>query len=521
MAMRPVFSPAARRRKLPGVRATAALLAALAAAPSARADPASDAATALAVYDAHGRFAEALAGSGWRRDDPRVRAAADEATGVALPALEEAGALRDEARELAREAAGAPLGHWLRRPENARDGLLAAWLREHPDADLEATAHRRAPHERVVIALAVAARRPALAASLLRTVLRGDDHHHAEACAAAMALPAPLRREFAASATAREHRLRSPHCLALYASLPAQRAALAREAAATLARRSDGDEALWATMAAFVTLPAAPPALAAALAAAVDRYAADDLSPGYLDAVALVGPWVAVAQPRVAAALTRLEARHGSPVASLLPLRVAAGDERRLAWLWSLVGDVRHLADDRDDTVTRFALAVPHRGDVEARAVEALTRARARLPAYGGRGAVGRLDAWTDAIARVRGCVDDSCLREVVASGTSEAAARALVVLGARSLASAETARAVVGRMAVERAGRRVPGLVPSDGESVFGVVVFALGADCPEGLRPIAGMETSWGPFPHDVASSWRASFMARCNQTAAPGAR
>ena len=241
MAMRPVFSPAARRRKLPGVRATAALLAALAAAPSARADPASDAATALAVYDAHGRFAEALAGSGWRRDDPRVRAAADEATGVALPALEEAGALRDEARELAREAAGAPLGHWLRRPENARDGLLAAWLREHPDADLEATAHRRAPHERVVIALAVAARRPALAASLLRTVLRGDDHHHAEACAAAMALPAPLRREFAASATAREHRLRSPHCLALYASLPAQRAALAREAAATLARRSDGE----------------------------------------------------------------------------------------------------------------------------------------------------------------------------------------------------------------------------------------------------------------------------------------
>lgn len=519
--MRSVFSPAARRRKLPGVRATAALLAALAAAPLARADPASDAAAALSLYDAHRRYAEALARSGWRRDDPRVRAAADEATGVALPALEAVGALRDEARELAREAAGAPLGAWLRRPENARDGLLAAWLREHPDADLEAAAHHRAPHERVAIALAVAARRPALAASLLRTVLRGDDDHHAEACAAAMALPAPLRREFASSAAAREHRLRSAHCLALYASVPAQRGALAREAAATLARRSDGDEALWATMAAFVALPAAPPALAASLTAAVDRYAADDLSPGYVDAVAHVGPWVARAHPRVAAALTHLETRRGSPAASLLPLRVGVADERRLAWLWSLVGDVRHLADERDDTVTQFALALPHRGDVEARAAEALTRARARLPAYGGRGAVGRLDAWSDAIARVRGCAADACLREVVASGTSEAAARALVVLGARSLASAETGRAVVERMSVERAGPRVQGLVPSDGESVFGVVVFALGADCPEALRPIAGLETSWGPYPHDVASSWRASFVARCAERAAPGAR
>jgi hypothetical protein len=522
MAMRTVFSASARRRKLPRVRAPAALLVALAlVAPSVRADPASDGAAALSLYDAHRRYVEALAHSGWRRDDPRVRVAADEATGVALPILEEVVALRDDARALVQEAAGAPLGAWLRRPDNARDGLLGAWLREHADADLEAAAHHRAPHERVAIALAVAGRRPTLAASLLRTVLRGDDDHHAEACAAAVALPGPLRREFAVSAAARAHRLRNVYCLALYASVPAQRVSFAREAVAILGRRPDGDEAVWATMAAFVTLPVAPPTLEAALGAAFDRYAADDLSHGYLDAVAQVGPWLARAHPRVAAALGRLELRHGVPIASLLPLRVAASDERRLAWLWTLAGDVHHLADERDDTVVQLALALPHRSDVEARAVDAFARARPRLPAYGGRGAVGRLDAWTDAIARVRECSTEACLRAVVATGTSEAAARALVLLGARSLASPETGRVVVERLSVERAGRRVQGLSAADGESVFGAVAFALGAECPDALRPIEGLQAAWGPYPHDVASAWRAAFVARCHERPSPVGR
>ncbi len=334
-----------------------------------------------------------------------------------------------------------------------------------------------------------------------------------------MALPAALRREFAAGVVAREHRLRDARCLALFASVPAQRVELARDAAAALAR-GDGDEAVWATMAAFVALPAAPQSLGPALSAAIDRYAADELSPGYVEAVAQVGPWVARAHPRVAVAFARLESRRGAPPASLFPLRVGL-DGARLPWLWSLAGDVRHLADERDDTVARLALALPHRADVEARAVDALARARPRLPAYGGRGAVARLDLWADALARVRGCTTDACLRGVVTTGSSEAAARALVVLGAASLAAPETARVVVERMALERAGERVQGLGSPDDGAVFAAVVFALGADCPEALRPIAGMEAAWGPFPHDVASAWRAAFVARCNERVSPGAR
>lgn len=511
-----VFSPIVAWRKLPGVRVNVPLavatLAVLGMAVGASADPMAERAAGL--YEARRRFEEALAHADWRRDDAHVRAVADEATAFALPLLGATGALGEAAHALVRDAVGAPLGPWLRRASVFREDLLAVWLREHPDAELEAEVMRRPSQVRLSFARALVVRRPALAAGLLRSVVAEPGTEHTAVCAVALALPGALRREFASSALVRTHRFRDAYCLALFASLPSHRQELARWVL-NFRRGVHGDDGRWAVAAAVLALPTAPPSLVPRFLAAAERLVRDGVVSAPMEHLAAVGPWIERAHPRVMAVLSALESQGGMPLPSWLPLRV--GHDEPLPRRWALAEELRRLADERDDTVTRLALALPHRPDVEDRALELLARARPRLHAYGGHGAALRLDAWSDALASVRACATDDCLREIVRSGSTEAATRALVLLGARSLGTAATARAVVERMALEC----TPGHMAMGETTVFASVLWALAADCPEGLRPIARMVTALEPLSHNPASGWPVAFVARCNERIERGGR
>lgn len=512
-----VFSAAERGRKLPRVRAPLALAALLVVAPAAWADPVDEASAAVALHADRARFFDALVTARWERGDPRVRQIADEVTAAALPLVDAGGALREAAIELVAEAAGDSLGRWLRQHDGWSDGLSAAWLRERVDPELEAAAVARPASDRLALAFAVVPRRPDLAASLLRGLI-ADEGQGEDACAVALALPPARRAEFVLRQPAPRRGREGPWCFSLFASVASQRRSLAAVAARNLAPSGAEDDRSAGLRAAFVALSTSP-GLAAVIAAHTSRTAPARLLDEVAD-VAAVGPAIDRLHPRVNAALARLEERAGGPLGALRALRVGA-DAALLPWLWRRAEQPAVVADERSDAISRLALALPHRPEVEDQAVERLARVRPRLRAHGGQRVVPRLDAWTDAIAQVRSCGSDACLRAVIASGSSEAATRALVVLGASALTDPDTAAVVVTRFAAETPPPRGSSLLVTDESSMFRRVALVLGGDCPAGLRALVGIAHGWGAEAPAAEFTWFASFLSRCSARAAGDGR
>ena len=499
-------------------------LAALLGVTSADADPRTPAEARVALERQRSRYAEALDRASWRRDDPALRAVADEVTIEALSVLDDAPGLDGEVRTLLRDAAGAALGPWLRQRGVSGDTLLGAWLREHDEPTLLTALGPHDPYSRLALAQEVVLQRPELAAELIEDGLRNANPRMGDFCAVAAAVPEPRRRALAALAAQSPHVELFADCLALVASEPSQRLPLARRTLAELERspaRPAGilsalavpfDDLIWPIVATALVLPDVPPPIARRLSAGVARRASDLSWMGALAMLPRVAPWIRTDHPAVGALLAEIDRRTPGSLWRVMPVP----DRARAA---SLAATPALTHDVTDDAVREVALSAPRD---PARAIAALRAiaATASNGGFEGRVTVRLLLSWIEALERVARCTDDACLRGLVRDATDETASRAAWLLGAQGIAALppEDARALVRRLVME-----VPIFEPGPSAtrlvepSSLSRVVFGTLRACPSSLSGLSSIALFGIATYDDPVSAWRTAFSLRCRDARA----
>lgn len=494
-------------------------LAALLAVTTARADPRSPADARVALERQRSRYAEALDRASWRREDPSLNAVADEVTVEALAVLDDAPGLDGEVRTLVREAAGAALGPWLRQRGVTGDSLLGAWLRAHDDPSLLAALGPRDPFSRLALAQEVVLDRPDLAAELIEEGLRNANPRMGDFCAVAAAIPAPRRRALATITAQAPHGELFADCLALIASEPALRLALARRTLAELARTptqlagifsslsAPFDDRVWPVVAAALVLPDVPAPVARRLLDGLERQGADLSWIGSLAMLPRVAPMIHTEHPAVARLFALLDRRTRGAVWRALPVP----DRARAA---SLAASPALPHDVTDDVVRDVALSAPRDPSRALAALRAIA-VTASGGGFEGRVTVRLLLSWIEALERAARCGDDACLRGLLRDATDEAASRAAWLLGAQGLATLphDDARALVRRLVMD-----VPIFEPGPlvgrfvEPSSLARVVFGTLRACPASLSGLSSVEVFGITTYDDPIAAWRVTFALRC---------
>jgi hypothetical protein len=495
---------------------------------AARADPRTPAEARVALERQRSRYAQALDRASWRRDDPSVRAVADEVTAEALATLDDAPALDGEVRTLVREAAGAALGPWLRQRGVMGDTLLGAWLRGHDDPGLMATLGPRDPYARLALAQELVLDRPELVADFVGEGIRTPNPRMGDFCAVALALPDVRRRELATLVANTPRGELFADCLALISSHPPLRLALARRALAELERPPPAqppgspalfgsvfDDVAWPVAAAALVAGDVPEALTRRMLAAMTRRGGELSWTGALAMLSRVAPSLRPEHPRVAAVLAEIDRRTPGSIWRVMPIP----DRARAAAL-AASPSITH--DPSDDAVRDVALAAPRD---PTRAVAALrsVAVSASNGDFNGRVTVRLLLAWIEALERAARCNDEVCLRALVRDASDETAARAASLLGPQALATMPEgdASALVRRLVMEvPVFEPLPSATHLVESSSLARVVYGSLRVCPVSLAGLGEIAPFGLATWDDAVAPWRRAFALRCRDARPPRA-
>jgi hypothetical protein len=481
----------------------------------AQANPRSVEEATVAFDRLRSRYAQSLSDAQWQRDDPRVRAVANDVTEEALAIGEEVPSLMAEVRVLVGDAGGDALGPWLERHGVSGDPLLASWLRNHDDVALYQRLRPRDERGRIHLAAEVLFTRPVFAAELAVEGLSTSPGIGGAWCFLGLALPTAQRTLVLRALATQPLAATFGHCLALQSLDATARIDLARRTVAELTREpnpNDDESRAWPLVGAALTLPSMTPMQAARVLHVVES---DDRRIDWPTAsfeLARAMPYIASENPRVLRVLA--QALHRSPVA--FARRLPYVSRALLAQLHRMRPQPNGTTALRDEALLLETALTASRGPESTGLLRSLMTLRSRL-----RGAndatLQRVDDWCDALEATEHC-DDQCLQNLTVHAGETTAARAVWILGSRGLAQApiEIHRALVNRLVFQTApdeGVVRPSMLPS--ASTLAAVFYAVAQTCHPEWRGLAMRAPTEIEAWIDPSGTWRMKLGARCRDT------
>jgi hypothetical protein len=510
-------------RKLLDVRrcmATMLICVGVALATVARGDPPTtdDPAMAVVLERAWRRFDAALSQARWRRDDPAVVAVA-EGISREMTAYVEAGgrpplALRALFVELSASGVNTLFG------SDMHVSLVSAQVRARGDVDaLSHLIALRSPAVHVHAAAELAPWRAAAVLSLLASPEHFDTPHGAEACALALTLPTTQRRVLAMRAWQSSSAYRVADCAVLIADHPALGADLARRTLDELQRSHDGDHTTpWSLAAMAVSITRGTPTVAASLRGVVE--ARGRSLPWHIASpvMARVSPWLLGSHPHTRWLLGVLERFVGDGDDGMLGLRITHADPARVGRLIERIEHPEQMQGISDALVREVGLSAAP-GAMTHRAIQTLTRYRARMGSIATAATPVWVDQWIDALTATERCASPACLVALMRNAPEETAARAVVRLGAQGLAALphEAVRVLLDRIALElgvRRGAHDTGYVPP-----LSLATMVTLRGCPSSLRGLSMLEAAARPHGVGVVEPWRLRLLRACGDTRPTG--
>jgi hypothetical protein len=464
------------------------------------------------------RYAQSLSDAQWQRDDPRVRAVANDVTEEALALGEEVSSLMAEVRVLVGDAGGDALGPWLQQHGVSGDPLLASWLRTHDDAALYQRLRPRDERGRLHLAAEVLFTRPVFAAELTVEGISTSPGIGGGWCFLGLALPTAQRTLVLHALATQPLAATFGHCLALQSLDATSRIDLARRTFTELTRErrpNDDESTAWPLVGAALTLPSMTAAQAARVLHAIES---DD---GRIDwptasfELARAMPYVVSEHPRVLRLLA--QALHRSPV--VFARRLPYVSRTLLAQVHRLLPRSNEQPNNtslRNESLLLETALTVSRGPESTALLRSLLAMRSRL-----RGAndatLQRIDDWCDALEATENC-DVQCLQHLTVHASDTTAARAVWVLGSRGLAQAplEIHRALVNRLVFQTApdeGGVRPSMLP--GTSMLASVFYSVAQTCHPAWRGLAMRAPTEVESWIDPGGPWRMKLGARCRDT------